>query len=388
MVKTGLDLLFAREPNLLKGTKLGLLVNPASVNSRFNHIVDLLIKKKESKVTTLFGPQHGIYGETQDNMVEWEGYHDDRTGLKVFSLYGKFRKPTKEMLEEVDVILVDLQDCGARYYTFIWTLYLFLEAAAKYEKRVVILDRPNPINGTDLEGPVLEGDFRSFVGLYPLPPRHGMTIGELALLFSEEAGLKPAPTIIKMEGWKREMWFDETRLPWIMPSPNMPSLYTAIVYPGMCLLEGTNLSEGRGTTRPFEIFGAPWIDPWVLTKELNKKELDGVSFRPLKFIPTFQKFKNELCGGAQLHVQDRKVFRPFLTAVTILQGVKNLYTEEFRWREPPYEYEREKLPFDILAGSDHLRVQIEENTALTDIEKSWHKELEVFRKRREKYLLY
>jgi uncharacterized protein YbbC (DUF1343 family) len=388
MVKTGLELLSISERNLLKGARLGLLVHPASINYLLNHTADLLIKKKGLKVTTLFGPQHGIYGETQDNMVEWEGFHDDRTGLRVFSLYGKYRKPTEEMLEYVDLIVVDLQDCGARYYTYIWTLYLVMEAAAEFDKRVVVLDRPNPINGMDLEGPILEDEFRSFVSLYPLPPRHGMTIGELTLLFSEEAGLKPAPTIIKMEGWERKMFFEETGLPWVMPSPNMPSLSTALVYPGMCILEGTNLSEGRGTTRPFEMFGAPWIVPWTLTKELNSKELDGVSFRPLKFIPTFQKFKDELCGGVQLHVQDRKTFRPFLTSVAILQGVKNLYPEQFRWKNPPYEYEREKLPFDILAGSDRIRLQIEDNTPLKDIEKSWSEELETFRKKREKYLLY
>jgi len=330
-VKTGLEVIQSRHFDIVKGERLGLVVHSASVNSNLEHTVDLFLKKRQ-KVVSLFGPQHGIYGETQANMIEWKGFRESHSGLKVFSLYGETREPTEIMMEDLDLIVVDLQDVGARYYTFIWTLYLTLKVCSRLKKKVVILDRPNPMNGIEIEGPVLLDEFRSFVGLHPLPPRHGMTLGELALFFSEEAGFKPAPTIEKMEGWDREMWFDETGLPWVMPSPNIPTLESAIVYPGMCLLEGTNLSEGRGTTRPFEIFGAPWIDPWILERELKKKNLPGISFRRIHFIPTFNKYEGVLCGGAQLHLNDRKDFRPFLTSMAILQTVKYLYPKQFEWR--------------------------------------------------------
>lgn len=385
MVKTGLEVFLSRKSNLLEGERLGLLVHSASVNSNLEHTVDLFLKKRQ-KVVSLFAPQHGLYGETQANMVEWKGFNDPRTGLPVYSLYGGNREPTEEMLKDLDTIVVDLQDVGSRYYTYLWTLYLVLKAASKFRKSVIVLDRPNPINGTMVEGPLLNPEFFSFVGLHPLPIRHGMTLGELAFLFNQEIGA--FLEIVKMDGWDREMWFDETGLPWVMPSPNMPILETAIVYPGMCLLEGTNLSEGRGTTRPFEVFGAPWIDPWVLTKELKKSDLPGVTFRPLKFIPTFDKYKEELCGGAQLHVHDRNAFKPFLTAVAILQSVKFLYPNQFQWRKPPYEYEKKKLPFDILAGSEELRKGIEEEIPLRKIESSWMMELKTFQSLRNRVLLY
>ena len=387
MVRSGLEVMTASDFNLLAGQRVGLLVHPASVDSGLHHGIDLFHSSKgKFDLVSLFGPQHGLYGETQDNMIEWEGFRDPRTGLRVYSLYGENREPAEEMLKDLDTIVIDLQDIGSRYYTFIWTVFFTLKAAATYEKKVVVLDRPNPINGISMEGPILKPVFRSFVGFYPLPPRHGMTLGELACLFNEEIGsiLK----VVKLENWDRQMWFDETGLPWVMPSPNMPTLETALVYPGICLLEGTNLSEGRGTTRPFEIFGAPWIDPRVFCNEIKKRDLPGVYFRPLQFIPTFNKFKGELCGGAQLHVQDRSTFRPFLSAVAILQVVKILYPEHFQWRDPPYEYEREKLPFDILAGSDELRMAIEGGIPLRDIEASWQKDLISFQSLRKRYLLY
>jgi uncharacterized protein YbbC (DUF1343 family) len=254
------------------------------------------------------------------------------------------------MLQDLDVFLVDLQDIGARYYTFIWTMYLCMRACEQAGVAVVVLDRPNPVNGVTTEGPLLDANYKSFVGMHPLPVRHGRSIGELAQQFRDEAFPKCRLTILPMKNWKREMWFDQTGLPWVMPSPNMPTLNTATVYPGLCLLEGTNISEGRGTTRPFEIFGAPFIDPERLCSELNNLKLSGVFFRENYFQPTFHKFAGELCGGAQLHVTDREIFQPFVTGVQIIKRIRRIYHEQFQWKQPPYEYEWKRLPIEILIG--------------------------------------
>lgn len=388
-VLTGLDLLSRRWPKRLKNTRIGLLINPASVNRKLIHALKVFSGLKKTELACLFGPQHGIWANTQDNMIEWKGFIDKTTGLPVHSLYGGTRKPTLEMLKDIDVLVIDLQDIGARYYTFIWTMYLSMEACAEGNKAVVVLDRPNPINGIAIEGPVQEEGYLSFVGLRPLPVRHGMTIGEIARYLKDRYLPSLELYVIKMEGWRRRYWFDQTGLPWVMPSPNMPSLDTATVYPGMCLLEGTNLSEGRGTTRPFEIFGAPFIEPERLLRRLNDFKLTGVLFRPLYFEPTFQKFSGQLCGGLQIHVINRERFRPFKTAVAILKAVHELYPEHFRWRMPPYEYETEKLPIDILAGSDKLRIYIEDGRDLKDMENWWMKDtLEFERSVRKRYLLY
>jgi len=320
-------------------------------------------------------------------MIEWEGFIDKSTGLPVYSLYGKTRKPTSEMLKYIDILIIDLQDVGARYYTFIWTMALCMEAC-EGKIPLIVLDRVNPIGGIITEGPLLKKNFTSFVGLHPLPVRHGMTIGEIALYFKDNFYPKVDLTVIYLKNWKRKLWFNETGLHWVMPSPNMPTLDTATVYPGMCLLEGTILSEGRGTTRPFEIFGAPFIDPAKLVKRLNEFKLKGVFFRPLYFTPTFNKFSGQLCGGVQIHVIDREKFKAFKTAVAILLTIKEIYPQINIWREPPYEYEFEKLPFDILSGSDRLRKDIEEGKSLKDMEYWWNDELESFRKIREKYLIY
>ncbi len=388
-VLTGLDLIEKRWPRQLKGARIGLLINPASVNRRLTHAIDTALRAKKFKLTSLFGPQHGIWANTQDNMIEWKGFIDKKTGLPVYSLYGDTRKPLPEMLKDIDTLVIDLQDIGSRYYTFIWTMSLVMEACSEIGKIVVVLDRPNPINGIDIEGPVNEEGYFSFVGLKPLPVRHGMTIGEIGLYLKDRFYPSLDLKIIKMEQWKRRLWFDETGLPWVMPSPNMPTLDTATVYPGMCLLEGTNLSEGRGTTRPFEIFGAPFIEPERLVSRLRDFKLKGVFFRPLYFEPTFHKYKGELCGGAQIHVIDRRRFKPFLTAVAILKAVKELYPEKFQWRRPPYEYETEKLPIDILSGSTRLRQFIEEERTLEEMEDWWRKSaLQFNREIRKKYLFY
>ena len=365
------------------------MVHPASVNRKLEHAVDLCLRSKKFRLTTLFGPQHGILGQTQDNMIEWEGFRDPATGLPVYSLYGQHAKPAPEMLADIDVLVVDLQDVGSRYYTFIWTLELCMQACHEAGKSVIVLDRPNPIGGRhDRRARCSKPEYASFVGLRPLPVRHGMTIGEIGLYLC--AAFYPGLDyrVVAMQGWKRSMWFDQTGLPWVMPSPNMPTLDTALVYPGMCLLEGTNLSEGRGTTRPFEIFGAPFIHAETIVQVLKEFKLPGVVFRPLSFQPTFQKHANTLCDGAQIHVTDREKFKPFKTGVAILKAIHNTYPRDFAWKQPPYEYEEIKLPIDILAGTDRLRKDIESWKDLDEMEKWWKEETRAFEKIRKKYLIY
>jgi len=389
IVKTGLDRVSALWPKAFSRAEVGLVVHPASLSNRFVHSSDFLSKSRKFRLRAFFGPQHGIRGETQDNMIEWSGFRDKRTGLPVHSLYGRTRKPDKKMLRDIDVMVVDLQDVGSRYYTFIWTLALVMEACLEARKPVVILDRPNPINGSQIEGPVLKEEFRSFVGLYPLPVRHGMTMGEIGLYLQSTFYQGLDLRIIPMAGWKRGQWFEETGLPWAMPSPNMPTVDTAAVYPGMCLLEGTNLSEGRGTTRPFEIFGAPFIDPFKLLSRLADFRLPGLHFRPLFFLPTFQKHAGILCGGAQIHVTDREKYRPFLTTAAILKAVYELYPGHFAWKKPPYEYEEKLLPIDILAGNDRFRIDIESGRGLGQMQAWWNAELTGFdRSVRRNYLIY
>jgi uncharacterized protein YbbC (DUF1343 family) len=388
-VFTGLDLIDKCWPKHLKGARVGFAIHPASVNRRLQHAADIAIASKKFKLNAFFGPQHGIRGETQDNMIEWDGFKDKETGLPVYSLYGKVRKPTPSMLKNIDVMAIDLQDVGARYYTFIWTMELCMQACLENNKSVVILDRPNPIGGHITEGSVANVGYESFVGQRPLPVRHGMTMGEIGNYLRNEFYPTLDFYVIKLSGWKRSMWFDETELPWVLPSPNMPTLDTAIVYPGMCLLEGTMLSEGRGTTRPFEIFGAPYIEPEKLVKRLNEFKLPGLFFRPIYFQPTFQKYAGSLCGGAQIHVTSREKFKPVKTGAAIIKAAHDLYPKLFKWKQPPYEYETEKMPIDILAGTDRLRKDIESRVELKDMEILWRNECLTFNKtKRCKYLLY
>lgn len=389
VVCSGLDRALKAWPRRLAGLRVGLVVHPASINRNLIHASTIFSRQTSLRLTALFGPQHGIRGETQDNMVEWEGFRDKQSGLPVYSLYGKARKPGAAMLRDVDVMVIDLQDVGARYYTFIWTASLIMEACMESGKAVVILDRPNPIAGTTMEGPVGRPEYRSFVGLHSLPARHGMTIGEIALYL--RAVLYPTLdlTVIPLKGWRRRMWFDHTGLPWVLPSPNMPTLDTATVYPGMCLLEGTNLSEGRGTTRPFEIFGAPFVNPDKLEKRLRLCRLPGVFFRPVFFQPTFQKYAGSLCGGCQIHVLDRAMFKPFLIGAAIVKAIHELYPDDFSWKQPPYEYEEHLLPIDILAGSDCFRKDIESGASLRQMASSWHSDCSRFdRVFRNSVLLY
>jgi uncharacterized protein YbbC (DUF1343 family) len=387
-VMTGLEVALSGQASQLREGRVGLICHPASVDSTLRHAVDLLHEHPDVELTAIFGPQHGARGETQDNMIEWTGYQDPGTGLPVFSLYGEHRRPTSEMLTHVDVLAFDLQDVGARYYTFIHTMALAMEACRDSDKRMLILDRPNPIGGAQIEGPVLDPAFRSFVGLHPLAIRHGMTVGEIARYLNDECGIGCSLDVAPMEGWRRSQYFDETGLPWVMPSPNIPTLDAAVVYPGLCLLEGTNVSEGRGATRPFEISGAPWADPRSLVRIMEDFELPGVRFRPLHFIPTFHKWAGETIGGLQIHVTDRRSFEPFRTGVALVMAYRELGGAAFRFNDPPYEYEYELLPFDILCGTDRVRRKIEGGSALDDIIADWENELEEFAQVRRKYLLY
>jgi uncharacterized protein YbbC (DUF1343 family) len=387
-VLTGLDLVEKLWPKDLKGARVGLVAHPASVDSRLEHAVNLFRWSKKFRLAAVFGPQHGFHGQTQDNMVEWEGFRDPASGLPVYSLYGKVRKPTHSMLEHCDVVAVDLQDVGSRYYTFIWTMDHCMQACREAGKAVIVLDRPNPLGGRMIEGPLLDPEYASFVGLKPLPVRHGMTIAEIGTYLHQTFYPDLDFRVLPMRGWKRTMWFDDTKLPWIIPSPNMPTPDTAMVYPGMCLFEGTNLSEGRGTTRPFEIFGAPFIHSETIVSVLREFKLPGVSFRPHSFQPTFQKHAGLACGGAQIHVTAREKFKPFKTGVAILKAVHNTYPRDFKWKEPPYEYEEVKLPIDILAGTDRLRKDIDAWKDLDEMEKWWKEETKAFERIRKKFLIY
>tara|TARA_R110002096_G_scaffold122929_2_gene266084 strand:+ start:5409 stop:6494 length:1086 start_codon:yes stop_codon:yes gene_type:complete len=333
------------------GDRVGALLHGASTTSALVPTLHELERLNGDRfhLHSLFGPQHGFSGTTQDNMIEWEGFQHPRLNIPVYSLYGEHREPSAAMLEGLDALFVDLVDVGARYYTFIWTLFLCMKACEKAGIHVIVADRPNPINGVTIEGEPQDSEYLSFVGLHPIPVRHGKTIGQLATQFQAEVFPDCKLTVLPLDGWDPESYFEDTGLPWIMPSPNMPTVDTAVVYPGMCLLEGSNLSEGRGTTRPFELFGAPWIDSEEYVDRLNRLGLAGCHFRPVNFEPTFQKHARKVCGGAQLHVTERGAFQPLETAIQILTVTRERY-DSFAWNPPPYEYEEEKLPIEILLG--------------------------------------
>ena len=351
-VRLPIDRLPELWPRNLRGTRIGAVLHPASVSATLAHSSRILesLSPRLFRLAALFGPQHGDLGQTQDNMIEWEGYRHPRLGIPVHSLYGENREPTDGMLRGLDALLIDLQDIGTRYYTFIWTMYLCLKACSDRGIPVLVCDRPNPINGTTIEGALPDTSYRSFVGLHPISVRHGKTIGELAIQFRDEAFPECKLEVLPMEGWKRSMWFDQTGLPWVLPSPNMPTLETATVYAGMCLLEATNISEGRGTSRPFELFGAPWIRGEEFAAGLNALALPGVYFREAYFLPTFHKYAGETCAGAQLHITDRDRFFPFRTGVEIIRYTQASYAAKFEWKPPPYEYEYRRLPIEVLIG--------------------------------------
>ena len=387
-VELGLEVLLRERFPVLGGGRVGLICNPSTVDHAFEHAADLFYRHPSIELRALFGPQHGIRGETQDNMIEWEGFRDERTGVMAWSLYGKTRQPTGEMLQDVDVLVFDLQDVGTRVYTFVYTMALAMEAARRYGRRMVVLDRPNPIGGRHVEGDLLQAGHESFVGMYPIPMRHGMTAGELARLFNTEFGIGCELEVVEMKGYERDLWFDETDAPWVIPSPNMPTPETAAVYPGMVCFEGTKVSEGRGTTRPFEIIGAPYIDSYRLAERLRGEDLPGVHFRPHSFLPTFQKHAGVLCHGVQLHVIDRESFRPVITGIAVIKAIRDLWPEAFEWQSPPYEYVWDRLPFDVIAGGTRLREQIEGGLTIGEISASWRADEDRFREVRRDSLLY
>jgi uncharacterized protein YbbC (DUF1343 family) len=386
-VTPGLSTLIAS--GRLAGARVGLVANPSSIDGAFVHAADLLWQAPGVTLAALFGPQHGFHSTLQDNMIETPHTEDARRRVPVYSLYSETREPTDAMLDGLDVLVVDLQDVGTRVYTFIYTMANCLRAAALRGLPVIVCDRPNPIAGHDVEGPRLEAGYESFVGLYPIPLRHGLTIGELAQLFNEEYGIGASLEVQRMDGWRRDMWWEETGLPWVIPSPNMPTVDTAVVYPGMVLFEGTQLSEGRGTTRPFELVGAPGIDADPFAAGLNAQALPGVHFRPAYFEPTFQKHAGILCGGCQLHVTDRRTFRSVDAAAALLCAFRDaLPGRTLPWRPPPYEYEHHKMPIDILSGSSALRAAVDAGATSAEVRAIIPAGVAAFEQTRARYLLY
>ncbi|HEX2344596.1 MAG TPA: DUF1343 domain-containing protein [Vicinamibacterales bacterium] len=387
-VTTGLECLLDRiRRGAIRG-RVGLVCNPASVDAALAHAADRLAHTEGVTLAALFGPQHGFRSDLQDNMIETPHANDTARRIPVYSLYSETREPTAAMLEGLDFLVIDLQDVGTRIYTFVYTMANCLRACARHGVKAIVCDRPNPIGGTRVEGPMLREGWTSFVGQFPIPMRHGLTIGELARLFNDHFGIGADLDVVPMEGWRRDMYFDQTGLPWIMPSPNIPTLDSAIVFPGAVLVEGTMLSEGRGTTRPFELIGAPWIDGDRLADAMNRRELPGVRFRSVFFEPTFQKHAKLTCGGCQLHVIDRAAFQPVATGVALIEEFRRQDPGRFGWKPPPYEYEHERLAVDLLYGSDDLRRGLEAGDAAESITAAWPDQVATFLPIRQRYLLY
>jgi uncharacterized protein YbbC (DUF1343 family) len=386
--RLGVEVLLAEKIGLIRNSRVGVVCNQASILPDFTHVADVFLKSADCKLTALFGPQHGIRGDVQDNMIETPHAIDRETGIPVYSLYSETREPTEEMLADLDAIVFDMQDVGCRIYTFIYTMANCMRAARKYGKKVIVCDRPNPINGTAVEGNMLEEEFASFVGQFPMPTRHGMTCAELALLFNDHYGIGCDLEVVKMDGWERDFWFEQTGLPFVMPSPNIPAVDTCVIFPGTVHIEGTEISEGRGTTKPFELIGAPYIDPVVFKKELDRLDLPGVRFRATYFQPTFQKHGRVTCGGVQIHMTDRETLLPVITGVAVMKAAFDLYPQDFLWKQTAYEYVFDKNPIDVVAGTDKLRKQLETGESVEAIRASWREGEEGFKTLREKYLLY
>jgi uncharacterized protein YbbC (DUF1343 family) len=389
-VRTGLDCLCAQDFAPLRGLRVGLVTHPAAVDHRLRHACELLAEATGVHLAALFGPEHGWMGEAQD-LIGVQCGSDPYSGLRFHSLYGdtyESLKPTAEQLRDLDALVIDLQDVGSRYYTFQATMLFCIEAASRLGLRVVVLDRPNPLGGEAVEGPLLQTGSESFVGIHSLVTRHGMTIGELARMYQAERKMGGDLIVVLCEGWRRDMDFEQTGLPWVLPSPNMPTVDTAFVYPGQCLIEGTNLSEGRGTTRPFELCGAPWIDARTLCRRLQDEGWPGVVFRPAWFRPTFQKFAGQTCAGVQLHVTDRQTYQPVRTSLALLSAVRDQSRNAFAWRRETYEFVSDRPAIDLLFGSDRERKALEAGVRARDIRRKWEAEEETFRRRRQPYLLY
>ncbi len=388
IIKLGLEKVLDEKLDVLRNLRVGLICNQASVNHEFRHAADLFNDNAQINLVKLFGPQHGIRGDVQDNMIETSHGIDQATGLPVFSLYSETREPTEEMLSDLDALVFDLQDVGCRVYTFIYTMANSMIACARFGKKMIVLDRPNPIGGLAVEGNTLEQGNESFVGQYTIPMRHGLTVGELAALFNREFGINCELEIIEMDGWERGSFYDETDAPWVMPSPNIPTVDSTVVFPGTVFFEGTQVSEGRGTTRPFEIIGASYIDAKEYADALCSLKLPDVYFRPINFLPTFQKQAGNTCGGVFVHILDRKAFEPVITGLAMVKTIFDLYPTEFKWKNPPYEYVFDRNPFDVIAGTQNIRNMIEKNISVEEIKLSWQKDVEDFEKLRKQYFLY
>ncbi|HXG89569.1 MAG TPA: DUF1343 domain-containing protein [Vicinamibacterales bacterium] len=378
------------ESGRLRGKRIGLVSNPASVDHHLHHIVDLLLGDRDVDVRALFGPQHGFRSDVQDNMIETphSEFEVARKRVPLYSLYSDTREPTAEMLGDVDTLVVDLQDIGTRIYTYMYTMANCMRAARKHGIKVIVCDRPNPIAGIEVEGITLEPGNESFVGQYPIPTRHGMTIGELATFFNQHFSIGADLEVIPVEGWRRTMHWDETGLPWVMPSPNIPTLESALAFPGTVHIEGTTASEGRGTTRPFELVGAPWVRADNFAAALNARHFPGVFFRPVVFEPTFQKHARVACAGCQIHITDRLAFKPVLTGVAVIEQLRAADPASFGWKKPPYEYEDDKEPIDVIAGSASFRAAIDAGEKAEDIAARWAPTVAAFRKLQRPFLLY
>jgi len=367
-MKTGLEIFLEAPPADLASKRVALVANPTTVDHNFVHGIDLMHQHSGINITKLFGAEHGIRASAQDQ-IGVTNSHDPITGLPEISLYGKTFEslsPSLESLEDVDVLIFDIQDIGSRYYTYQATMALCMQQAAKAQVQVIILDRPNPISA-QVEGGGILDHLKNFCGIYPIPQRHGMTVGELAKLYKSAGNINCDLTVIPCTGWKRHQYFDELDGPWVLPSPNMPTLDTAIVYPGTCLFEGTNISEARGTTRPFELFGAPFVDPYALKNELEKLDLPGILYRPACFEPTFHKFANQICNGLQLHVTCRENFLPYKTGVALLWALRKLWPEQFQWKTDVYEFRDDVPAIDLLTGFPEVREAIDNGKPFEDV---------------------
>ena len=380
-VLNGLDVLLENPEDYIGGCQIGLVTNPTGVTVGLEQNIDAFWRNSKIKLRAVLGPEHGARGDIQDALPV-EQQVDEKTGLPVYSLYGEYIKPTSGMLDGLDALIFDIQDCGARFYTYVSTLTYCMEACSEEGLRILVLDRPNPINGRVVEGNILEEGFESFIGLHRIPVRHGLTTGEMAQFINRK--IRCDLDIVKMRNWERRMWFDDTGLPWVLPSPNLPHLDTAAVYPGTCLFEGVNISEGRGTTRPFELIGAPELDGRKWARTLNSIGLPGVRFRSCYFTPTFWRYEEQRCGGVQVHVIDRDSYESFKTGLFMISTAKEIYPD-FEFNGPTYDRRRH---FDLLAGTDSLRHDLQEGKPVDTIIDEWDGPLENFMKEREQYLIY
>ncbi len=381
----GLDVLLAERLDLVAGRRIGLVASVSSTDAQLVGTAERLYGQADVNLMALFGPEHGLHGQAQAG-VEVNVYTDPRLGVPVYSLYGQTYKPTPDMLANLEALVVDLQDGGVRFYTYLSTLAYVLQAAAEAKLPVIVLDRPAPINGVTFEGPVLDPAYSSFVGMYPIPIRYGMTVGEMAGLFNEHFGIGCDLTVVLMRNWGRDCWFDQTGLPFVPPSPNLPTLSAMTAYPGMCLVEGTNVSEGRGTTKPFEYIGAPWIEADPLARALNDLAMPGVRFRPVYFTPAFSKHQGQPCAGVHLYVTDQDRFRPVETALRLIAQIKETYPDQFAWREPwtPGGH----YPVDLLSGGRSVREHLDDNKPVSDLLGHWQAGLQAYATVRAQFLRY